>query len=390
MMSEWKQYRLSDIVDIIGGGTPKTSVPAYWGGDIPWLSVVDFNNDNRYVYTAEKSITQMGLANSSTRVLKKGCLIISARGTVGALAQLNSDMAFNQSCYGLNAKENTTNDFLYYLVKDCIRQLQQQATGGVFDTIVRETFENIVINLPPIPEQHDIASMLSSLDDKIDLLHRQNKTSEELAQVYFSQWFVEGVTRNGSLSDIASIVNNSISTKNRATEFFFQHSIPAYDEGMIPIQECGGVILSNKFEVLPNVILVSKLNPQFSRIWRIGSDVKPNSVCSTEFQVVKAKEDRHYNYIYFLLKQKEVTEHFAMSASGTSGSHQRITPSDILNLEIVLPENVLIKKFNEICDPLLKRVDINKAQMQVLRRLRDTLLSKLINGEVRVKVEEKK
>ena len=211
-MSEWKQYRLSDIVDIIGGGTPKTSVPAYWGGDIPWLSVVDFNNDNRYVYTAEKSITQMGLANSSTRVLKKGCLIISARGTVGALAQLNSDMAFNQSCYGLNAKENTTNDFLYYLVKDCIRQLQQQATGGVFDTIVRETFENIVINLPPIPEQHDIASMLSSLDDKIDLLHRQNKTSEELAQVYFRQWFVEGVTRNGSLSDIASIVNNSIST----------------------------------------------------------------------------------------------------------------------------------------------------------------------------------
>ena len=76
------KYKLSEIMDLIGGGTPKTSVAAYWGGDIPWLSVKDFNNDNRYVYETEKTITQEGLNNSSTKLLERDDSIISARGTV--------------------------------------------------------------------------------------------------------------------------------------------------------------------------------------------------------------------------------------------------------------------------------------------------------------------
>ena len=113
------KYKLSEIMDIIGGGTPKTSKPEYWNGDIPWLSVKDFNNDYRYVYKTEKTITQDGLDNSSTKLLKRNDSIISARGTVGEMAMIPYPMAFNQSCYGLRAKEGIVDEeYLYYTARD--------------------------------------------------------------------------------------------------------------------------------------------------------------------------------------------------------------------------------------------------------------------------------
>ncbi len=167
-MGEWKQIAIIDIVDLIGGGTPKTSVAEYWDGDIPWLSVKDFNNDNRYVYTTEKHISQMGLENSSTKLLQRDDIIISARGTVGEMAMIPFPMAFNQSCYGIRAKEGTDKVFLYYLLKQSISMLKQLTHGSVFDTITRDTFANLTVSVPPIETQRAIAGMLSAIDDKIE------------------------------------------------------------------------------------------------------------------------------------------------------------------------------------------------------------------------------
>ena len=147
-MSDWGTYKLSDLITLIGGGTPKTNVAEYWNGPIPWLSVVDFNSSNKYVYFAEKSITEKGLYESSTKVLKKGQIIISARGTVGEMAMLGKDMAFNQSCYGIDTKSKTNNEFLFYLIKSSIQRLKKKTHGAVFDTITKQTFENIIVNIP--------------------------------------------------------------------------------------------------------------------------------------------------------------------------------------------------------------------------------------------------
>src|SRR6478736_4132675 len=100
------KVKLSSIIDIISGGTPQTSVNEYWeNGTIGWLSVTDFNNDLRYVYVTEKKITEEGMKNSNTKLLNKGDIIISARGTVGALAQIGTPLCFNQSCFGLRGKK---------------------------------------------------------------------------------------------------------------------------------------------------------------------------------------------------------------------------------------------------------------------------------------------
>ncbi len=164
------KYKLSEIMDLIGGGTPKTSNPDYWNGNIPWLSVKDFGNDYRYVYETEKHITELGLKNSSTKLLNKGDIIISARGTVGEIATIPYPMAFNQSCYGLRAKkEIVSEDFLYYLIKHNVRLLKKNTHGSVFDTITRDTFDGIEVDVPSIDTQEKIASILSDFDEKIEL-----------------------------------------------------------------------------------------------------------------------------------------------------------------------------------------------------------------------------
>lgn len=164
------KYKLSEIMDIIGGGTPKTSKPEYWDGGIPWLSVKDFNNEYRYVYETEKTITQAGFDNSSTKMLKRNDSIISARGTVGEMAMIPFPMAFNQSCYGLRAKENIVDaEYLYYLIKHNVAVLKKNTHGSVFDTITRDTFNSIEVELPSLQEQKIVASILLDLDDKIEV-----------------------------------------------------------------------------------------------------------------------------------------------------------------------------------------------------------------------------
>ena len=189
---DWGLHPLSEIMNIIGGGTPKTSNSEYWNGDIPWLSVVDFGGGNRWVYNTEKAITKKGLEESSTKILSKGQLIISARGTVGEIAQLGRDMAFNQSCYGLNGKEAIViNDFLYYLIKFKVEELKRNTHGAVFDTITTKTFDQIDVAIPTLQKQRAIAKILSDLDEKIELNRQMNKTLEDIGKAIFKRWFVD-------------------------------------------------------------------------------------------------------------------------------------------------------------------------------------------------------
>ncbi len=170
------KYKLSEIMDVIGGGTPKTNNPEYWNGNIPWLSVKDFNNDYRYVYKTEKTITQAGLDNSSTKMLKRNDSIISARGTVGEMAMIPFSMTFNQSCYGLRAKKGIVDaEYLYYLIKHNVIVLKNNTHGSVFDTITRNTFDSIEVELPSIQKQIIIVSILQKFDDKIEINHQINE-----------------------------------------------------------------------------------------------------------------------------------------------------------------------------------------------------------------------
>lgn len=202
----WTEHRLSDVIELIGGGTPKTTVEEYWNGSIPWLSVVDFSGDSRYVSHASKSITQLGLENSSTKLLNPGDLILSARGTVGELAQLTAPMAFNQSCFGIRSNFNgLSQNYLYYLLLTVIGELRQNSHGSIFSTVNRKTFESVDIVLPPLEEQERIAGILGSLDDKIEANTRLIQTLDSLGEAA-TRKYLKSVQKTQKLNDIAHIV----------------------------------------------------------------------------------------------------------------------------------------------------------------------------------------
>ena len=185
-------YKFKEAVDIISGGTPKTSVPEYWNGDIGWLSVVDFGDKNKYVETTEKTITQAGVDNSSTKVLQINDIIISARGTVGAMAMLKKPLAFNQSCFGLRGKTEIINqEYLYYYLKNYMKVLKAKTQGSVFDTINLATFDLIDLNLPTLDKQERIAHILATIDNKIDANQAINAELESMAKTIYDYWFLQ-------------------------------------------------------------------------------------------------------------------------------------------------------------------------------------------------------
>ncbi len=146
MPKGWITTTFNDLIELIGGGTPKTSIEEYWNGYIPWFSVVDAPNESDvYVLTTEKKITTEGLNNSSAKLLRKGTTIISARGTVGKCAMVAVPMAMNQSCYGVIGKNNISDEYVYFQLKNAVQTLQQMGHGSVFNTITRDTFKNIKV-----------------------------------------------------------------------------------------------------------------------------------------------------------------------------------------------------------------------------------------------------
>ena len=144
----WTIRPFIDAVDVIGGGTPKTSNPDYWGGQIPWFSVVDApDGANTFVVDTEKHITDAGLKGSATKLLPQGTTIISARGTVGKLALTWCPMAMNQSCYGLRGKSGDSY-FTYFSTYRLVETLKARSHGSVFDTITRDTLASVQSLLP--------------------------------------------------------------------------------------------------------------------------------------------------------------------------------------------------------------------------------------------------
>jgi len=386
-MGEWRECKLSDIIELIGGGTPKTTTPDYWDGDIPWLSITDFNNGRKFVSKTEKYITTAGLENSSTKLLNTGDIIISARGTVGVIAVLVKPMTFNQSCYGVRAVDGMAyNNYIYYLLKDTVSSLQQIAHGGVFDTITRETFNNIDILLPPIPEQKAIAEVLSSLDDKVDLLHRQNKTLEAMAETLFRQWFVEfdfpgftgelvdGIPKGWLVLDLSS-VSTLIAGGDKPTKYSIQqnelYKIPIYSNSITDEGLYG-------FTDLPRVYEESVTVSARGTIGYVCLRVKPFVPIVRLITVIPNQKYVSAKYIYLWLKNENI--------SGTGTTQQQLTVPDFKKSKILVPHIEQVNQFTLIVNSIFDKIEHNISQSRSLEKLRNTLLPKLMSGEVRVKL----
>lgn len=411
--------KLSDVVTIISGGTPKTSVKEFWDGDIDWLAVADFNSSNRYVSSASKKITELGLNNSNTKMLEKGDLIISARGTVGAIAQLTKPMAFNQSCFGLRGKKNKLDtDYLYYWLKNYVDVLLNKSQGSVFNTINLSTFDDIKIELPSIADQRKISNFLTLLDDKIQINNQINQELETMAKTLYDYWFVQfdfpDLNGHPYKSSGGKMVYNPELKREipegwgveKLSEFLVLNK-DKYNKELnwqkIHYLETSNLI-ENKIEKLKKLDIKSDKIP--SRAKEIVKDrdilyslVRPNQmhfgfirnpiqnlVASTGFVLLSCEDNPIYNIFFYLFMTlpNNVRRMIKLSESSTS-SYPSIRPEDILNMEIVTPYDFSnYRSLVEYLDKIYYQIDVLYKQNEALIQLRDWLLPMLMNGQVKV------
>lgn len=374
------KYKLSEIMDLIGGGTPKTSVTEYWGGSIPWLSVKDFNNDNRYVYKTEKTITEEGLNNSSTKLLEKDDCIISARGTVGEIAMIPFPMAFNQSCYGLRAKRNVVDStFLYYLVKHNVHILQKNTHGSVFDTITRDTFDGIEVDIPDLSTQHRIAEMLRIVDDKIELNNRINDNLQKQAMALYSNMIIENADETwapGVLSDIADITmgqspkGDTYNEDGSGTVFFQGRAEFGF---RFPTRRL--YTTDPKRMAQTNDALMSVRAP-------VGDmNVAYEECCIGRGLAAIHSKNGHQSFVlYTMFNLREQLNVF--NGEGTVfGSINK----DALNaMSISIPPKEVIDAFESIVSPMDEAIRNNYEEICRLTEIRNSLLPRLMSGELDV------
>lgn len=390
----WLETTLGEVINIIGGGTPKTKIPEYWDGEIPWLSVVDFNNDNRWVSTTEKSITELGLNKSSTKLLNVGDIIISARGTVGAMAQLKREMAFNQSCYGIREVEDVSDkDFLFYLTKNSLKQINRNTYGAVFDTITTKTFDVININLPPLREQKAIANILTAFDDKIENLQAQNNTLEQTAQTIFAAWFgkyqvddeLPDGWRVGNLGEVTKSVGGTTpSTKHEGFwngNIFWSSPKDLSNNEYIYLLSTEKKITENGLKkissgLLPkNTLLLSSRAP-------VGYLALTNVELAINQGYIAILPSQYFSNYYTFLWLKKNMKKVINAANGST--FLEISKSAFRTIDCVIPEKSKIEDFDKIVAPFFKKTLSNQIQIQTLKQTRDTVLPKLMSGQLRV------
>jgi type I restriction enzyme S subunit len=390
MKSEKTTCKLSDVIDLIGGGTPKTGNPEYWHGEIPWLSVKDFNSDDRYVYSTEKTITRKGLDNSSTKLLERDDIIISARGTVGELAMIPYPMAFNQSCFGIRGKkEFVIQSYLYYLLKDRIRLLKKQAHGSVFDTITRDTFASVEVNLPPTDEQQKIADILVSLDNRIAENRAINHHLEQMAQAIFKSWFVDfepwggvmpTIWATGSLIEIANYLNG----------LAMQHFRPVDGEAGLPvlkIKELRQGICDSSSELCSSDIcsdyIVHDGDVVFSWSGSLLVDFWCGGDCGLNQHLFKVTSTKYDKWFYYCWTFHHLAQFVAIAADkATTMGH--IKREALANAKVLIPDEESYRKIGAILAPLYNQLITNRVANRQLSLLRDFLLPRLMSGEISV------
>lgn len=389
-MSEWIKTTLNEIADVIGGGTPSTKNEAFWGGKIPWITPKDLTGYTKmYISHGERFITKNGLDNSSARLLPEGTVLMSSRAPIGYVAIAANPITTNQGFKSLvpNA-ELANNKFLYFWIKNNKQYIDSLGSGTTFAEVSGSVVKSLEIELPPLAEQKAIASVLSALDNKIDLLHRQNKTLESMAEMLFRQWFVEEAQDDWeevNVLNIFSLVGGG--TPKTSIDEYWNGNIPWISGGDISQSHKGFISKTEKsITELGLKNSSTKLLPKLSTIISARGTVGKYALLEQEMCFSQSnygiipKGHNCYYFVYLLIGF--IVDELLAAAYGSV--FDTITTRTFESVDLKLPEMTVIANFEKTVIEFFKKKESNTKQIQTLENLRDTLLPKLMSGEVRV------
>jgi type I restriction enzyme S subunit len=390
----WQIMPIGSLCErVTSGATPlRTREDYFAGGTIPWFKTQELNDG--WLEDSLEHITELALRETSVKMFPPNTVLIAMYGdgkTITSTGILRKPATTNQACCAM-ITDSSRCDFryLFYALQFHRGDFIQLATGGAQRNLSVGLISEFEIRVPPLSEQHAIASVLGALDDMIHVNQQMNVTLEAIVCAIFSETFASSVARSANVDvipfgSLVLISREAVDPGDLPSEVFQHYSIPAFDEKRLPVKETGEQIKSHKFVVYPDSVLLSKLNPRIPRVWLPAVDSNAKSICSTEFLVLRPKEPFPREFIYGLCRSKSFQEAFSGMVTGTSGSHQRVKADYLEKLPIVRPSIEALERFKEHVNTLHRRSAHNLQENVTLATLRDTLLQKLISGELRLR-----
>jgi type I restriction enzyme S subunit len=417
-VTNWKEYKVEEFAEVIGGGTPSTKNPDYFGGSIPWITPKDLTNyEKKFIKNGDRNITKEGLNNSSAKLIPKNSILLTSRAPIGYLAIAENDVTTNQGFKSIVVNPDIADfNFVYYLIKANIERIKGYGTGTTFAEVSATVVKNLKFNLPDLPTQTAIAEILSSLDDKIELNNKINQELENLAQTLFKQWFIDFEFPNekgepykssgGEMvdSELGEIPKGwEIATIDDITEIVTKGTTPTTiggrftDSGInfIKVESLTeqGAFIKSKFGFIDeetNQLLRRSIIQEGDVLFSIAGTIGRVAV------VTKDILPANTNQAIAIIRPNQVDSNF-LKLLMKSSLIQNDTKSNVVqavqaNLSLgvikatkfIKPSIPILTLFKTSLIEVFENVNLLTEETQELTNLRDTLLPKLITGELQV------
>ena len=383
---EWKKYKLGDICIINMGQSPKSEFYNSKGDGLPFLQG---NRTFGFMYPDFDTYT-----TQITKTAEPMDVIMSVRAPVGELNIVLNKVCIGRGVCSIKIK-NGQQKFLYYFMKHYISHLINQGNGTVFGSVNKNDISNLEVLLPPIETQEKIARVLSSLDDKIELNNKINQNLEQQAQAIFKSWFVDFEPfdgkmpddwKIGTISELGTVVGGSTPSKKNP-EYYTNNGIAwitpkDLSRKNLKFISKGEIDITDKGFKNSSVTIMPKGTVLFSSRAPIGYiSIAQNDVTTNQgFKSVIPFQTVGTPYVYLYLKNN-ITLIENMAAGST---FKEVSGSIMQNIPALIPSKKILKRFNTLCDKIFRKQEYLEVENEKLTQLRDTLLPKLMSGEINV------
>lgn len=365
-MGNWKTCTIGDLGTVVGGATPSTKKEEnYDGGTIAWITPKDLAGfSGRFISRGERNITEKGLKSCSTQLMPIHTVLFSSRAPIGYIAIAEQEVCTNQGFKSVVPNYGTDYMFLYYLLKYNKDKIENLGSGTTFKEVSGSTMRGIEVRVPEtIEEQQRIASVLSALDDKIEINIAINRNLAEQAQAIYAEMFIANSAPSWKIGTLADLVTIRYGKDHKKLE-----------DGQYPVYGSGGIM---RFVERPLYDKESVLIPRKGTLNNVMYVNGPFWSVDTMFYT-EMKQSNIAKFIFHFVKGIDL-------ASLNAGSAVPSMTTAILDaIQLKLPDSETLEQFEQRVSPMYEAIQSNRTQSEYLANLRDTLLPRLMSGEIDV------
>lgn len=421
--NDWKEYTIQQITEsVFSGGTPSTIIEEYWNGNYNWLSSGE--TKNKFITNTDKKITEEGIKKSSTKLAKIGDIVIASAGqgnTRGQASFCCIDTYINQSIIAIRSNKKLVDpSFLFYNISARYKELRQISDGhSIRGSLTTKMINKLKVKLPILDKQKLISKILLSLDQKIEINNKINENLQSISQLLFKHWFVdfefpneEGLPYKFSGGEMVDselgMIPKGWEVKKMQEVIDVRdgtHASPKPKEDGYPLItskylsssgidfQSANLISQEDYDEINKRSKVDTGDILITMIGTVGNiykvDEKNINFAIKNVGLFKTSNNKTYaNYIYLYLKSDDMKQYIKERLAGST--QQYISLGELRKIPVIIPY-IILQKFNKLIEPILQKITEVKEENNRLTNLRDTLLPKLMNGEIdlsNIEIEE--